>query len=160
MVWHSGIPIHIGWGFRNTDIYRFAEIKPIPSLIVNKDFVCSTAAAQAIFEFITGDKMSTTCVTQEASAAAARDALNCPDCDVIVDMRRLNARPKSDAFDKFWAKMGEVVEGRVNDRRHGDKMYMPVATYIPNLIKLADNALEREPLVLCFPTYTVLMRCV
>jgi hypothetical protein len=58
--------------------------------VVNKDFVCITAAAQAIFEFITGDRMANTCVHQEAAAVAARYALNCPNTDIIVDMRKLN----------------------------------------------------------------------
>ena len=39
--------------------------------------------------------------------------------DIIVDMRKLNAHPKSDTFDKLWVKMAEFVEGRVCDRRHG-----------------------------------------
>ena len=40
--------------------------------------------------------------------------------------------------------MAELVEGRVNDRRHGDTMYMPVATYIPNLIKITIDALQLQ----------------
>jgi len=90
--------------------------------------------------------MSTTCVTQEASAAAARYALNCSDFDTIVDMRRLNAIPKSDAFDKFWAKMAELVEGGggggLDGRRYGDTLCMLVATSIPNLIKTYVIAIE------------------
>jgi len=91
--------------------------------------------------------MITTFVTQEAPAAAARYALNCPNYEIIVDMRRLNARPKSDALDKYWAKMAELLEGRVNDRRHGDSrdtLYMPIVTSIPNLIKITVNALKLQ----------------
>jgi len=112
--------------------------------VVNPNFVCSTAAAHAIFEFITGDRVTNTCVHQEAAAVAARYALNYPNTDIIVDMRKLNARPKGDAFDTFWAKMSELVDGRVQDRRHGDKLYMPVATSIPNLLKMTIAALELQ----------------
>ena len=80
-------------------------------VVVNKKFACNTVDAHAIFEFIAGDRMPTPCVTQEDALEAARYALNCPDNDIIVDMRRLNARPKGDAFDKFWAKMAELVKG-------------------------------------------------
>jgi hypothetical protein len=72
-------------------------------------------------------------------------------------------------FDPFWAKMAEVVEGRVDDRRHGEfpllctlymllwmkwlyslmygectgnVLYLPVATSISNLIKKTVEALE------------------
>jgi hypothetical protein len=40
--------------------------------------------------------------------------------------------------------MAEFVEGRVNDRRHGDKLYMPVATSVPRLVKITIDALELE----------------
>ena len=130
---------------KNTTVYHSrAERSAYMAAVVNKSFVSSTAAAHAIFEFITGDRMATTCVTQEDAVEAARYALNCPDNDIIVDMRRLNARPKGDAFDKLWAKMSELVEGRVNDRRHGDTLYMPIANSIPNLIMITIDALELQ----------------
>ena len=48
-----------------------------------------------------------------------------------MDMRKLNARPKHknyNTFDQFWAKMAEMVEGRVNDRRHGK--FINLATHV------------------------------
>ncbi len=87
--------------------------------MVNKNFVSSTSVAQAIIEFITRDLMSTHIVSEDASAAA-KYAINCQDTDIIVDKRKLNARQKSNVFDKLWAKMAEMVERRVNDRRHGE----------------------------------------
>ena len=86
--------------------------------VVNKDYICSTFVVAAIFECVTGDRISTSSVNQYESATVARYALTCPDCDIIVDMRKFNARPKGDAFDKFWAKMIELVDGRADDRRH------------------------------------------
>ncbi len=40
-----------------------------------------TTAAQAIFEFITGDKLETHLLSEDA-ASAARYALNCQDSDI------------------------------------------------------------------------------
>jgi len=128
---------------KNTVVYHSrAKRSAYMVVVVNKSFVCSTTVAHAIFEFITGDRMATTCVTQEDALEVARYALNCPDNDIILDMRRLNARPKGDAVDKFWAKMAQLGEGRVSDRRHGDTLYMPIATTIPSLIKITVDALE------------------
>ena len=110
--------------------------------VVNKDFVLVPTVACAIFEFITGDHLSTSNMNQEMTATFARYALNCPSNYNIVNMKRLNARPKDDAFDNFWGKMAELVEGRVNDRHHKDTLYMPAATIIPNLI---EKTFERQP---------------
>jgi hypothetical protein len=89
--------------------------------VVNQHFVCGKAAAQVMFEFIIGDHMPNDAIGAD-SEAAARYALNSQDDDIIVDLRKLNARPKDPLFDKFWAKMATVVEGRVDDRRHGELM--------------------------------------
>jgi hypothetical protein len=87
--------------------------------VVNKNFVSSVAATQAIYEFITGDKLSVNFVHPDV-AQAAKLALNCQDLDIVLDLRKLNARPKSDIFDQFWAMMATTVNGRVSDRRHGE----------------------------------------
>jgi hypothetical protein len=158
----------------NTTLYRSrAERSAFLATVVNKNFISCTTAAQALYEFITGDLMPSTSLSPDA-LAAARFALNCQDPDIIVDLRKLNGRPKSELFDPFWAKMAEVVEGRVDDRRHGElsllciyillcitrlhrlvygagnKLYLPVATSISNLIKKTVEALEaaHSPLTL------------
>jgi hypothetical protein len=87
--------------------------------LVNGNFVSNTTAAKAIFEFITGDQLSIDLLSEDVTNAASF-ALNCQDSDIIVDMRKLNARPKHNTFDQFWAKMAEMIEGRVSDRRHGE----------------------------------------
>jgi hypothetical protein len=56
------------------------------------------------------------------SAEAAKYAMNCQDIDIILDMRMLNPSPKNNKFDPIWAKMAELVNGRVCDRRHGEFM--------------------------------------
>jgi len=95
---------------KNTSIYHSrAERSAYLATVLNTNFVNGTAAAQAIFEFITGGVMSNNFVSPDA-IAAARFALNCQDPDIIVDLRRLNARPKNVLFDPFWAKMAKVVQ--------------------------------------------------
>jgi len=87
--------------------------------VVNTNFISSRAATQAVYEFITGNIMPKSSLSTKAFAAA-RFALNCQDTGIIVDLRKLNARVTNDLFDLFWAKMVVVVEGRVDDRRHGE----------------------------------------
>jgi hypothetical protein len=94
---------------KNTVVYHTrAERSAYLAVVVNRNFVSSTTAAQAIFEFITGDQLETQLLSEDA-ASAARYALNCQDSDIIVDMRKLNARPKHNTFDQFGAKMAEMV---------------------------------------------------
>ncbi len=89
------------------------------STVVNTNFIRSTAVAQAVYEFITGNVMPKSSFGLEA-LAAARFALNCQDRDIIGEMRKVNARVTNDLFDAFWAKIVVVVEGCVYDRRHGE----------------------------------------
>ena len=51
-------------------------------------------------------------ITEPFDIRFPRYALNCHDSDIIVDMRKLNARPKPNTFDTFWEKMAEMIEGR------------------------------------------------
>ncbi len=91
--------------------------------MVNKNFINSSAAAQAVYEFITGNVMPKSSLSTE-SISAATFALNCRDPDIMIDMRKLNGRVNNALFDPFWAKMAVVVEGRVSDRRHGKYYYI------------------------------------
>ena len=86
--------------------------------VINKSFVINVSATQAMYEFITGDLMPSNALSFD-SLAAARFALNFQDPEIIIDLRKLNARPNNDLFDPFWNKMAVVVERRVDDRRHG-----------------------------------------
>jgi hypothetical protein len=65
--------------------------------VVNKQFVKSDAYAQEIYEFVTGDKLSTNFGNPDASEVA-KFALNCRNPDIVLDSKKLNARPQNDAF--------------------------------------------------------------
>jgi len=95
-----------------------AERSVYLATVINKNFVNSTYATHAMYEFITGARMpaQTNCIE---ALTAARYAINYQDPEVIVDLRKLNARMNNPAFDPLWACMAEIVEGRVEDRQHG-----------------------------------------
>ena len=90
--------------------------------VINKNFVSSKAATHTLDEFIIGDAMPKSILSTKA-IAAARFALNCRDPDIIIDMRKFNARVTNVLFDPFWAKMVVVVEGHVDDRRQGEMFH-------------------------------------
>ena len=94
--------------------------------------ISSIAAAHALYEFITDDMMPSSELSSDA-LATTRFALNCQDPDILVDLRRLNGRPKNELFDSFCAKMAEIVEVRVDDRRHGE--FPLLCTYMLPWIK-------------------------
>ena len=98
---------------KNTALYRSrAERSAYLATLIKKNFISNKIAAQAMYEFVSGDLLPVTSLNQE-SLAATRFALNCQDLDIIVDLRKLNGRPKNKLFDPFGAKMAEVAEGRV-----------------------------------------------
>jgi phosphatidylethanolamine-binding protein (PEBP) family uncharacterized protein len=86
---------------RNTPLYHTrAEHTAYRVSLVNKNFVNNVAVDQAIYEFITSDKLSINFVNPDV-AHAAKFALNCQDPDIVLDMRKLNARPNNDIFYMF-----------------------------------------------------------
>ena len=90
--------------------------------MIIKNFVSSKAVAHALYEFIIPDAMSKSTLITEA-IASARFALNCQDPDIIIDPRKLNARVTNVLFDPFGVKIAVVVEGRVDDRWHGEMFH-------------------------------------
>jgi hypothetical protein len=98
----------------NTAIYRSrAELSAYLATVVDKNFINSTADAQALYEFVTGDLMPSNSLSQDA-IATSRYALNCQDPNIIVDFRKLNGRPKNELFDPFWAKVYGCCRGGTN----------------------------------------------
>ena len=86
---------------KNTSTYHSrAERSAYLANVLNTNFVNGTTATQAIYEFITGGVMSTSFVSPDA-ITAPRFALNCQDPNIIVDLRRLNARLHNTMFDPF-----------------------------------------------------------
>jgi hypothetical protein len=79
--------------------------------IANKNFVSSTAAAHANFQFIIGDNLPIENWDQEDAAATARYTVNCPDNDLIIDMRRLTHGPNMTRLTSFGPKWPSYWRG-------------------------------------------------
>ena len=66
----------------------------------------------------------------------AKHLLDLDDPDIILDMRKLNGKPGSSEFDAFWQELStylKEVGPAVQERRHGQTMYMPVAISVNHL---------------------------
>ena len=111
--------------------------------------MCSKAVARAMYEFITDDKLASRTGRFKATTTKMDEfALAARSFDIIVDMRHLNGRPKSDAFDMFWAELKSMLEpeARVDDRRHGNACYLHVAMSVRDMVERAATRLrERYP---------------
>jgi hypothetical protein len=63
----------------------------------------------------------------------------------------LNGRPNDGKYDVFWAKLGKMLDKHtaVDDRRHGDHLYLPFAISVPDLIRQVEKRLQPDT---CIPS--------
>ena len=105
------------------------------SLAVKPSFVSSKAAAMALYEHITGERLP-------KDVGKARDyvvwmaelALITRDSCIMQDLRALNGRTGSPSYDVFWSELKIILESHasVDDRRHG-KLYNYLHSTLPNV---------------------------
>jgi hypothetical protein len=89
---------------------------------VNPSFISSKAAAMAIYEHITGERLPKDAgKARDYAVRMAEVALLTQDFDIVHDLRVVNGRPESPLFDAFWSELKVLLEShaRVDDRRHG-----------------------------------------
>ena len=57
------------------------------------------------------------------------------DPSILLDMRALNGKPGSTKFDTFWDEVDKLVleNADVQERRHGDCLYLPIAMSVEDL---------------------------
>ena len=95
-------------------------------------------------------------VHDESSPSSAAEAaidervamcmIDMDDPDIILDMRKLNGKPGSSGFDVFWCELStylEEVGSAVQERRHGETMYMPVAISMSYLRETISSRLKQ-----------------
>ncbi len=68
---------------------------------------------------------------------------------VLLDLRVLNGRPESTQFDAFWEEVDKLVveNAAVQERRHGDCMYLPIAMSIEDLKNMVSHRLPEGTLI-------------
>ena len=91
-------------------------------------------------------------VEQKIDDRVAEAVLELQDSEIIIDLRRLNGKVQS-SFDEFRNELQRYLDEittPVNERRHGDTMYLPIAISVRDL---RDIVIER--LVKQFPNDSV-----
>ena len=79
--------------------------------------------------------------------ALANYLLDMDDPDIILDLRKLNGKPSSSKFDVFWLELHNYLEEigpAVQERRHGEAMYMPVAISVNHLREIISGKLKEK----------------
>ena len=79
----------------------------------------------------------------------ANAVLQLDDTEIVLDLRKMNGKPNSTIFDKFWHELQlyfDEVTLAVDERRHGDIMHMPLAISIRSLQEtISDRLLQKFP---------------
>lgn len=97
-----------------------------------------------IFHELSGD--SSACETAEQQVIGDRVVeflLSSDDPSILLDLRVLNGRPGTSRFDDFWNEVDKLVveNASVQERRHGDCLFLPVAMSIEDLKSMVTDRL-------------------
>jgi hypothetical protein len=90
---------------------------------VNPSFISSKAAAMAIYEYVSGERLPRDAnKAKDTAIRMAELVLSTQDFNIVQDLRELNGRLESPSFDLFWIELKKILEShaRVDDRRHGE----------------------------------------
>ena len=109
-------------------------------------------SSKAVLRQVYQELMRDSCAARTAAEAeidnrVAAALLDVNDPDVILDLRKLNGRPKSDVFDDFWNELAIYVQEitpAVDDRRHGEVCHMPIAISIRHLRDMIAERLRKK----------------
>ena len=67
--------------------------------------------------------------------------------EILLDMRRLNGKPNSTVFERFWDELSfylEEITPACDDRRHSSTLHMPIAISVSNLRDIIEGRLSSK----------------
>ena len=108
-------------------------------------FGIEPAVLRDIYRFTTNDESAGSSQKEvEVDKRLINFILESNDTDLLWDLRKLNGRPQNPAFNPFWEELQKYIDefAAVDERRHSDILYLPVATSIENLRQII---LDRLP---------------
>ena len=106
-----------------------------------KELVHDSSAASTLCELAVDDRV-------------AKAILELEDPEVIIDLRRNNGKVMS-SFQEFWTELQNYLDEiitPVNERRHGDFLYLPIAISVRDLREIISERLAKQ-----FPDNTLLI---
>jgi hypothetical protein len=103
----------------------------------------SKSVLRNIFRSLVNDESAPSShVEAEVDGRLAKFLLDMNDPDIVLDLRKLNGKPSLSKFDAFWLELHSYLEEiglAVQERRHGDSMYMPVAMSVNHLREIISQ---------------------
>lgn len=105
---------------------------------------------RSIFRDLSGDSSSSETAEQQIiDERVTSFMLTADDSSILLDLRVLNGRPESTQFDAFWEEVDKLVveNAAVQERRHGDCMYLPIAMSIEDLKNMVSSRLPEGTLI-------------
>lgn len=100
-------------------------------------FVGSPVALRAIFRDLTGDQSAASTLLQSEIDRRFAHAMLSEDASILVDLRHLPPDKKQDTFKVFFAEtekyLSEEVGVAVQERRHGEELYLAKAVSLKDL---------------------------
>ena len=105
------------------------------------------AVLRHMYKFLTSD--STAAESEKEAIVDERVTdflLNSDSTELLYDLRKNNGRPNDPELDPFWDALGKHLENVsvVHERRHGEHMYMPIATSVESLIDTVKEDLPKD----------------
>ncbi|XP_052249975.1 uncharacterized protein LOC127858198 isoform X2 [Dreissena polymorpha] len=122
-------------GMRKSFFLKYSKCGPKPAVL------------RHMYRFLTEDDTAAESRRQEeVNNRVTEFLLNSDSTELLYDLRKNNGRPKDTRLDPFWDLMSSHLDniGVVDERRHGDKLYMPVAISVENLIETVAKDLPKD----------------
>ena len=102
-------------------------------------FGIEPAVLRDIYRFATDDESAgSSQKEEEVDQHLVNFILESNDTDLLWDLRKLNSHPKKKTFDSFWHELQKYIHefAAVDERKHSDILYLPVATSIENISQI------------------------
>lgn len=77
----------------------------------------------------------------------AEEVFELDEPEILLDMRRLNGKPNSTVFERFWDELSfylEEITPACDDRRHSSTLHMPIAISVSNLRDIIEGRLSSK----------------
>ena len=115
-------------------------------LIQYSEFVkAPTCVLRHMFkELVRDSSAAVPTIEQKVDERVAEAIIELQDPEIIMDLRKNNGKVQS-SFEDFWSELQKYLDEitSVNERRHGDTMYLPIAISVRDLREIVSERLTK-----------------
>jgi len=128
--------------------------------VVHPSFIQSKAATYAMYHHFNADHLPRDrCKDKDNARIMAEVALATQDFDIILNLRELIGRPKSNTYDLFGGEIRSLLEShaRVDDRRHDNADQCACTSFMFEITYVLIQCLQLC-LGICFMSFAIYVR--